>query len=150
MKENYFKSIVMIERLQRLFLDVMKVELDRMKIHDINSVQCVVLYNIGMGQYTVGELTNRGYYLGSNVTYNLKSMVKNGYVIQEPCEYDRRASYVKLSDKGLELHKKLDKFFTTHAHDLDQEGMDVTRLDNIFIIGDHLESFWTDLLTRRR
>ena len=148
MKENYFKSVVMIERLHRLFLEVVKIELDRAKIRDINNVQCLVLYNIGRGQVTVGELTNRGYYLGSNVSYNLRKMVQNGYLIQEPSPHDRRSSHVKLSTKGLSLHDKLDDLFAIHAKALVHEGIDdhaVAKLDETLT---QLEGFWTSLLTR--
>lgn len=74
MKEVYFDAIIAIERLHRLFLDVVKIELDRLQIQDINNIQCFILYNIGENLLTVGEVSNRGYYLGSNVTYNLKNM----------------------------------------------------------------------------
>ena len=148
MKENYFKSVVMIERLHRLFLEVVKVELDRMKIRDINNVQCLVLYNVGRGQVTVGELTNRGYYLGSNVSYNLRKMVQNGYLIQEPSTHDRRSSHVKLSDKGMKLHDRLDELFTMHAKALAHEGVDAAKAEQLDNMLTSLEGFWTSLLTR--
>jgi len=146
MKENYFKSVVMIERLHRLFLEVVKVELDRMKIRDINNVQCLVLYNVGRGQVTVGELTNRGYYLGSNVSYNLRKMVQNHYLIQEPSAHDRRSSHVKLSEKGLKLHDRLDDLFTTHAKALAQEGISSAKAEELDRLLTGLESFWKKLV----
>ena len=76
MKEEYFDSVQALERLHRLFLDVVKAELDHLAIFDINNVQTIVLCNIGTNQLTIGELTNRGYYLGSNVSYNLRKMVQ--------------------------------------------------------------------------
>ena len=148
MKENYFKSVVMIERLHRLFLEVVKVELDRMKIRDINNVQCLVLYNVGRGQVTVGELTNRGYYLGSNVSYNLRKMVQNSYLVQEPSAHDRRSSHVKLSDKGIKLHDRLDELFTMHAKALAHEGIDAAKAAELDGMLNSLETFWTSLLTR--
>jgi DNA-binding MarR family transcriptional regulator len=148
MKENYFKSVVMIERLHRLFLEVVKVELDRMKIRDINNVQCLVLYNVGRGQVTVGELTNRGYYLGSNVSYNLRKMVQHGYLVQEPSPHDRRSSHVKLSSKGLDLHDKLDELFTMHAKALAHEGVDEVKGTQLDSTLSSLDTFWTSLLTR--
>ncbi len=72
----YYDAIQLIERLHRHFLDVLKVELDRKGIQDINNVQSMILYNIGHDELTVGELTIRGYYLGSNVSYNVKKMVE--------------------------------------------------------------------------
>ena len=94
MQDQYFQLVMMIERLHRLFLDVVKLELDRMKIIDINNIQAMILYNVGQSKLTVGEIANRGYYLGSNVTYNLKKLVKSGYLIQEISPHDRRSSYL--------------------------------------------------------
>ncbi len=148
MKESYFQSVVMIERLHRLFLEVIKVELDRLAIRDINNVQCLILYNIGKGQVTVGELTNRGYYLGSNVSYNLRKMVQNGYLVQEPSMHDRRSSHVRLSNKGMDLHSKLDQLFDMHAAALRQEGVSNDHSKQMEDTLNKLESFWTSLLTR--
>ena len=58
-------------------------ELDRTGIADINNIQALILSNIGKEELTVGELTNRGYYLGSDVSYIVKKMVENGYLEQE-------------------------------------------------------------------
>ena len=148
MKEQYFQSVVMVERLHRLFLEVVKVELDRMGIRDINNVQCLVLYNIGKGEVTVGELTNRGYYLGSNVSYNLRKMVQHEYLIQEPSPHDRRSSHVKLSDKGMKLHAKLEELFGLHSRTLGQEGVSADKMKMLEDILRKMEGFWSSLLTR--
>lgn len=148
MKESYFRSVVMVERLHRLFLEVVKVELERMDVRDINNVQCLVLYNIGRGQVTVGELTNRGYYLGSNVSYNLRKMVQNDYLVQEPSAHDRRSSHVKLSSKGLALYEKIDALFEGHANALRMEGLGADKASILDESLERLESFWSGLLTR--
>lgn len=145
MKESYFQSVVMIERLHRLFLDVMKGELDRLNIHDINNVQALILYNIGNSQLTVGELTNRGYYLGSNVSYNLRKMVQNGYVEQIPSPHDRRSSHVKLSGKGMTLFNKVDEILTRHASSLSGTIMKNNGLDAFCATLSNLEDFWKNL-----
>ena len=149
MKEDYFKSVTMIERLHRLFLEAMKVELERMEVRDINNIQCLILYNIGQKQVTVGDFKNRGYYLGSNVTYNLSLTVQNKYLLQEPGAHDRRTSYVKLSEKDLKLYGKLDKLFTMHAKALAHEGVDAAQLDELDRMLSNLEGFWKSLLTQR-
>ncbi|MDP2193661.1 MAG: helix-turn-helix domain-containing protein, partial [Alphaproteobacteria bacterium] len=95
MKDTYLESVIMVERVHRLFLEVLKIELEKIGVIDINNVQSLVLYNIGEGQLTVGELTNRGYYLGSNVSYNLRKMVQYDYVEQIQSAHDKRSSYVK-------------------------------------------------------
>jgi DNA-binding MarR family transcriptional regulator len=150
MKEAYFESVVMIERLHRLFLEVIKIELDRMGTRDINNVQALVLYNIGKGQLTVGELTNRGYYLGSNVSYNLRKMVQNAYVEQIPSPHDRRSSHVKLSEKGLGLYAKLDELLSHHSVAMADDKVERNDIVSLCDTLHKLESFWTSLLTTRR
>src|SRR3546814_3709702 len=75
-----------------LFRSVIKSDLDRQGIRDLNNVQALILFNIGEEELSIGELTQRGYYLGSNVSYNVKKMVENGYLIQERSPHDRRRS----------------------------------------------------------
>src|ERR1700761_5413034 len=111
MSQSYQEIIHRVERLHRRFLDVLSIELVKMGIEDINNVQALIAYNIGPDTLTVGELTARGYYLGSNVSYNVKKMVENSYLVQERSPHDRRSVRVKLSDKGLALHKKLGECF---------------------------------------
>ena len=74
LKGRYLVSLKLIERLHRLLLDVIKDEFERLGRVDVNSVQALLLYNIGDAELTAGELTSRGYYLGSNVSYNLKKL----------------------------------------------------------------------------
>ena len=100
MTNGYLEVISLVERLHRHFLEVVKLELDGLGIHDINNVQGLMLFNIGDAEMTVGELTLRGCYLGSNVSYNVKKMVENGYLVQERSVHDRRSIHVRLTDKG--------------------------------------------------
>src|SRR5882762_6064872 len=115
--KDYFETFMKIERMYRLFLEVVKAELVRLKIRDITNAQCLILYNLGDNYVTVGEL-NEKYYLGTNINYNLCNMVKNGYFIKTQSIHDLRTFNIKLSDKGFELHRKLDKIFNSHLHDL--------------------------------
>ncbi len=104
MQTAYMDVIALVERLHRQFLEVIKLELDTNGVHDINNVQAMILYNIGDLEMTVGELTLRGCYLGSNVSYNVKKMLENGYIAQERSPHDRRSVRVRLTEKGLALH----------------------------------------------
>ena len=149
MKESYFKSVVMVERLHRLFLEVIGVELERMQVRDINSVQSLLLYHIGREQVTVGELTGRGYYLGSNVSYNLSKMIKNQYLVHERSDHDRRISNVRLSEKGLALCAKIDELFKKHEKELERNGIGSNQLNNLVSLFNSLESFWKSLLGGR-
>ena len=149
MKESYFKSVVMVERLHRLFLEVIGVELERIQVRDINSVQSLLLYHIGREQVSVGELTGRGYYLGSNVSYNLSKMIKNEYLVHERSDHDRRISNVRLSEKGLALYTKLDELFKKHEKELERNGIDSNQLNNLVSLFNSLEGFWKSLLGGR-
>ena len=60
----YLEALTLVERLHRRLLDVIKDEFDRRGRSDINSVQALLLYNIGDKELTAGELRTRGYYLG--------------------------------------------------------------------------------------
>lgn len=145
MKEVYTESILLIERLHRRFLDVVKTELDRLKIDDINNVQTLILYNISSEQLTIGELTNRGYYLGSNVSYNVKKLVENAYLVQERAPHDKRSTRIRLSDKGLALCKQIDDLYQRNVDQLSQE-MDAPALAALNKTLSQLERFWTDYI----
>ncbi len=115
MKAAYLETISLVERLHRQCLEVVKSELDRMGVRDLNNVQALILFNIGDEELTVGELTQRGYYLGSNVSYNVKKMVENGYLIQERSLHDRRSFHVRASETGLKICQSLGQLFDQHA-----------------------------------
>lgn len=143
MSTAYYDAINLIERLHRQFLDVLKVELERAGILDINNVQSMILHNIGDDEMTVGELMVRGYYLGSNVSYNVKKMVENGYIVQERSVHDKRSIRVRLSDKGRALHKAMSDLYKKHEANLDGSGLSLSRLDVLNKTLRDLEQFWT-------
>ena len=142
MTSQYFESIQLIERLHRYFLDVVKTELDKKGIQDINNVQAMILHNIGRDEMTVGELTLRGYYLGSNVSYNVKKMTENGYITQERSVHDKRSIRVKLTAKGSDLCKILDDMFIRHEDKLKSIGIENPDLVDLNHTMKQLERFW--------
>jgi len=142
-KEVYLETILLIERLHRRFLDVIKTELDNMKIEDINNVQTLILYNINNEQITIGELTNRGYYLGSNVSYNVKDLVEKGFLIKERSTHDKRSTRVKLSDKGLALCEKIDELYKRNIEALKTGKPNINQLPELNNTLHQLEQFWT-------
>ncbi|MDR3437975.1 winged helix DNA-binding protein [Telmatospirillum sp.] len=101
--EPYFNIVRLIERLHRHFLDVLRTELRRMDVDDINAVQALLLYNIGEAEVVVRDLKDRGYYHGSNVSYNIKKLTEFEYLEQERCSHDRRSIRLKLTEKGMRL-----------------------------------------------
>lgn len=138
----YHDSIQLIERLHRRFLDVVKAELDRLGIQDINNVQAMILYNIGDDDLTVGELTLRGYYMGSNVSYNVKKMVENDYIVQERSVHDKRSVRVRLSEKGKKLNSALEKMYSKHEELIRTTDLSKEKLELLNTSLKHLERFW--------
>jgi len=146
-KEHYVQTTRLIERLHRRFLDVIKAELDRLGIEDINNVQTLILFNINVDQLTVGELTARGYYLGSNVSYNVKKLVENGYLLQERSAHDRRMTRVRLSQKGLELTAKIDKLYARNAAEIEGRIATEEELKQLNRTLQSLERYWSNLVS---
>jgi DNA-binding MarR family transcriptional regulator len=149
-RHSYYEAILLVERLHRHFLEVVKADLDRQGIQDINNIQALILYNIAQDEMTVGELTARGYYLGTNVSYNVKNMVENGYLVQERSPHDRRSVRVKLSEKGLELHKGLSEYFEKQIGMLVGSGLSEEEIAKGNEILNKLEKFWTTLINYNR
>lgn len=112
---DYLDSLSLIERLHRLLLDVVKDEFERLGVLEINAVQALLLFHIGENEVTAGELKTRGYYQGSNVSYNLKKLVEMGYMHHQRCEIDRRSVRVKLTEKGSEIRTIVAELFERHA-----------------------------------
>jgi DNA-binding MarR family transcriptional regulator len=120
MRSEYIELIALAERMHRQFLEIVRLELDKCSVDDINSVQAMIVYNIGDLEMTVGELTLRGCHLGSNLSYNVKSLRDNGYIVQERSAQDRRSVRVRLSEKGMSLHQKLQYMHERHLASLAQ------------------------------
>ena len=158
MNNFYLEVISLVERLHRQFLEVVKLELEGLRVHDINNVQAMMLFNIGDAEMTVGELTLRGCYLGSNVSYNVKKvsynvkkMVENGYLAHERSVHDRRSIHVRLTEKGGKLRDRLDAMHQRHGQMLSQATLTGDDLQNTSVTLRRLERFWiraADLVQR--
>ncbi len=142
MKSAYLETISLIERLHRQCLEVVKADLDRRGVRDLNNVQALILFNVGEEEYSVGELTQRGYYLGSNVSYNVKKMVEHGYLIQERSPHDRRSFHVRASEKGVEIFRRLSQVFDGHTGELAAVQIDKEALVGANTLLRRMLQFW--------
>jgi len=146
----YLEALSLVERLHRRLLDVIKDEFDRRGRSDVNSVQALLLYNIGDKELTAGELRTRGYYLGSNVSYNVKKLVETGYLHHARSRIDRRAVRISLTDKGRDVHDAVAGLYDKHVKTVEQIGGiacdEFARLNQSLV---RLERFWTDQIRYR-
>jgi len=150
LRPRYLECLNLVERLHRQLLDVIKDELDRRGERVINSVQALLLFNIGDQELTAGELRTRGHYLGSNVSYNLKKLVEAGYIHHERSDMDRRSVHVSLTPKGMEIRDAVTKLFDRHLESIEAvgnvNGEDFEELNTSLR---RLERFWLDQVRYR-
>ena len=146
----YLEALTLVERLHRRLLDVIKDEFDRRGRSDINSVQALLLYNIGDKELTAGELRTRGYYLGSNVSYNLKKLVEMGFLDHQRSRVDRRSVRISLTEQGQEIRHIVDALYQKHVKTVEQVGgISNDEFATLNKSLHRLERFWTDQILYR-
>ena len=149
-KPHYLEALHLVERLHRRLLDVIKDEFERRGRDDVNSVQALLLYNIGDKELTASELRTRGYYLGSNVSYNVKKLVEAGYLHHARSRVDRRSVRISLTEKGRQVHEVVKALYDKHARTIQPIGgisdEDFQRLNQALA---RVERFWTDQIRYR-
>ncbi len=149
-KHRYLQALNLIERVHRRLLDVIKDEFERHGERELNPVQALLIYNIGDETLTAGELKTRGYYQGSNVSYNLKKLVEGGYVVQERSPADKRAVRVRLTEKGQAVRRRVDALYNRQLKAIrDVVGMNEEEFDRLNKALARLERFWTDQILYR-
>ncbi len=150
LRPAYLQLLHLVERLHRQLLDVIKDELERLGQTDINSVQALLLYNIGEAELTPGELRSRGHYLGSNVSYNLKQLVDKGYIRDVRSDVDRRSKRVSLTAAGLNVRDRLAELFDRQLGSVEQVGgVDQPMMEQTNKSLQRLERFWADQVRYR-
>ncbi|MFZ5609301.1 MAG: MarR family winged helix-turn-helix transcriptional regulator [Pseudomonadota bacterium] len=146
-KPAFLDCLQLVERLHRRLLDVIKVRLEELGLIDINSVQALLLYNVGSLEVTAGELKSRGYYQGSNVSYNLKKLVEMGYMAHKRSEHDRRSVRISLTEKGIEVCELVDKLYDEHLNAmLDEDVIGIEALQSMRGVLRDIERFWSEQL----
>jgi DNA-binding MarR family transcriptional regulator len=133
-----------IERMHRRFLDVVRVEIGRLGVDDISPVHALMLMMIGHDELSVRDLMERGYFLGSNASYNLKQLVDAGYVDRGASLRDRRAARLRLSEKGFRLHDALQRIENAQAEALAQDEAAAEDLAVTYRTLRRLERVWSD------
>ena len=150
LRPRYLESLNLVERLHRQLLDVIKDELDRRGERVVNSVQALLLFNIGDQELTAGELRTRGHYLGSNVSYNLKKLVESGYINHERSDVDRRSVHVSLTEKGSQIRDVVVKLFERHLESIEAVGnVSAQDFEAMNVSLRRLERFWLDQVRYR-
>ena len=146
MKNECIEFAMLSEKVYRTFLELIKHELDVAGISDINPIQAAVLLNIDENTITMSEVISRGYYMGSNASYNLKKMINNGYINQIQSEYDKRTSFLKLTDKGRNLLSTLKEKISGHTESLDGKIKDKMTLSKLSSFLRNVDNHWKNII----
>ncbi|MBB6466394.1 DNA-binding MarR family transcriptional regulator [Aminobacter lissarensis] len=146
----YMESLQLVERLHRRLLDVIKDEFDRNGRSDINAIQALLLFNIGNAELTAGELRSRGYYLGSNVSYNLKKLVELGFINHQRSRIDRRSVRVSLTPKGQDVAEVVAGLYDRHVGSIEHVGgINTDEFKQMNRALQRLDRFWNDTIAYR-
>ncbi|MDI7861032.1 MarR family winged helix-turn-helix transcriptional regulator [Rhizobiaceae bacterium n13] len=149
-RDLYMESLHLVERLHRRLLDVIKDEFDRQGRSDVNAVQALLLFNIGNSELTAGELRSRGYYLGSNVSYNVKKLVDLGLINHQRSRVDRRSVRISLTDDGREIAETVARLYERHVGSIQKVGGigndEFTQMNKLL---QRLDRFWNDQILYR-
>lgn len=149
MRNSCVEVSVYGEKNYRLFLDIIKQELDNLNYTDLTAIQAFLLMNIGENIVTIGEVISRGYYIGSNASYNVKKLIANGYILQVPSDYDKRAVYLKLTEKGRKLCGKIDESIKGHMNLFESRMKGKFDMNAGVEFLKNVERVWKDLLQSR-
>lgn len=144
MKREYLELTRLIERLHRRFLDVLRAELGRMGIKELNAVQALLLSNIGEEEIAIRDLVERGYYQGSNVSYNIKKLTDMGYLEQERSLHDRRSVTVRLTPKALEVVQRVRELEDINAAKVEVSGLATDQLESATTTLRQIERLWAE------
>jgi DNA-binding MarR family transcriptional regulator len=149
-KSLYLEALTLVERLHRRLLDVIKDEFDRAGRSDVNAVQALLIFNIGAAELTPGELRTRGYYLGSNVSYNLKKLLETGHIHHQRSRLDRRSVRISLTEKGHDVARIVNDLYDRHVQSISKAGIispvEFRELNRLL---QWLERFWSEQIVYR-
>jgi DNA-binding MarR family transcriptional regulator len=145
-KKDYLELTHLIERLHRRFLDVLRTELNRLGVRDINGVQALLLANIGEEEIVIRDLVERGYYQGSNVSYNIKKLVELGYLDQERTSHDKRSVTIKLTEKAIKIVEKVRELEDQNAEAFSAQQKTENETEQVLDSLRRLERVWADYI----
>jgi len=143
---DYLELTRLIERLHRRYLDVLRTELKRAGIRDLTGVQALLLSNIGDEEIAIRDLIERGYYQGSNVSYNIRKLTDLGYIDQERAAHDKRSVIIQLTDKGRQVVVLIDELENKNSHAFTEKLGDSNNLEATSKTLQRLERMWADYI----
>ncbi len=144
MKTEYLELTRIVERLHRRFLDVLRAELNRLGVRNVNAVQALLLTNIGKEEIAIRDLIERGYYLGSNVSYNIKKLVEYGLLEQNRSPHDKRSVNIRLTPRALDLVERFKELEQRQVETLENNDVAAGDIETALSSLKQVERTWAD------
>ncbi|YCI06098.1 MarR family transcriptional regulator (plasmid) [Ensifer sp. D2-11] len=141
---SYFELARVMERASRRFYGVLRAELTMLGVDDIGPAQAMVLLAIGGAELSVGELLDRGHYMGSNVSYHLKQLAEGDYIDRVASQRDKRSARIRLSEKGKKLCAGLREAGKSYDRGLSHAEAERRDLETAFQTLLQLELVWSN------
>ncbi len=142
----YIETITRLQSLNHQLLDQIKDEFKRIGWNEVNPAQALMLFHIGAGnEIAAGDVRARGYYFGSNASYNLMKLRDGNYIERRSYPADRRVVKIALTPKGEEVAEVVDDLIKRHLRAVGEVNSDLTseHLKTLNNELEHLERVWT-------
>ncbi len=149
MKSTLIKANDVFSRISSVFMEIIRLEIERIGVYNLTAAQYIILQHLGNDRIPVGDLSLRSSYFGTNISYNVRKMVENEYIIQEKSQHDQRTHYVSISPKSKELIAKIDQALDEHGDLLHKYGIDRKYFEEILSSIGKVDDFWTYTLSSR-
>lgn len=143
---SHLDLLRVVERVHRRYLDLFRLDLGRLGVDELSPSQVMMLFTIGTDELTVRDLIDRGYYLGSNASYNLKRLLETGHIDRTASERDRRSARIRLSEKGRQLCEAVRKMDDSYYRLVARTSEEKRELEIAFKTLQRLEQVWTGAL----
>ena len=136
--------VLSINTLNHLFLRNIEKELVKNRVRDINSLQALTIYNIGIDGSTISKVQTNGFKIGTNISYNIFKLEKLKYIFKIPNIHDERSVCVKITEKGIAVINIVDSVIMSQSELLKEfydKGYNSDIKDNILF---KLQKIWSE------
>lgn len=130
MDNSFYDLTVNINKLNKLFLETIDLELKTNQIFDVTPMQALLILNIADDKKNINHLQS-DYYIGKNTSYNTNNLAKRGYITRTIGKEDKRCVIISLTEKGKELYDFLCCVIKSRLKALQEREIDVTHINTI-------------------
>lgn len=141
MKKEYIDSVMLFDRLHRLFLSIMKNDLSMACVTDMTPAQAMMVYHLMDKKIRISDVQHYNMYHGLNASYNVRKMHRHGYLDMNSVS-DKRSVFVSLSKRGEDVYAMIEEIVGKHVKILEKLGFASEKITNLLDVARSLETTW--------